>query len=199
MYVTEPPTTVTALDVRTGKPIWRWTAPLPPNLLTIGLFPTNRGVAILGDTVYVATIDAHLVALDAKTGAVKWTSEIGKNADAVAITQAPLAIDGKIIVGMGGGEGGLRGYIDAYDTKDGHRLWRLYTIPTTSNPALKPGKATATNTAAPPPGIPEPTILRRTLSSGAPAIRLPIGMATRARATTSIPARCSRSMRIPAR
>ena len=129
MYVTEPPTTVTALDVRTGKPIWRWTATLPRDLLTIGLFPTNRGVAILGDTVYVATIDAHLVALDAKTGAVKWTVEIGDNKQSVAITQAPLAINGKIIVGMGGGEGGLRGYIDAYDAKDGHRLWRLYTIP----------------------------------------------------------------------
>jgi alcohol dehydrogenase (cytochrome c) len=130
MYVTEPPTTVTALDVRTGRPVWRWTAHLPKNLLTIGLFPTNRGVAILGDTVYVATIDAHLVALDAKTGAERWSVEIGKNEDAVAITQAPLAINGKIIVGMGGGEGGLRGFIDAYDAKDGKRLWRLYTIPT---------------------------------------------------------------------
>ena len=129
MYVTEPPTTVTALDARTGRPLWRWTAPLPQHLLTIGLFPTNRGVAILGDTIYVATIDAHLVALDPKTGAERWSVEIGKNSDAVAITQAPLAINGKIIVGMGGGEGGLRGYIDAYDAKDGRRLWRLYTIP----------------------------------------------------------------------
>ena len=130
MYVTEPPTTVTALDVHTGRPIWTWSAKLPAHLLTIGLFPTNRGVAILGDTVYVATIDAHLVALDAKTGAVKWESTIGNNADAVAITQAPLAINGKIIVGMGGGEGGLRGYIDAYDANTGKRLWRLYTVPT---------------------------------------------------------------------
>jgi len=137
MYVTEPPTTVTALDVRTGRPIWRWTAKLPQHLLTIGLFPTNRGVAILGDTVYVAAIDAHLVALDAKTGAEKWSVEVGNNADAVAITQAPLAIDGKIIVGMGGGEGGLRGYIDAYDAKDGKRLWRLYTIPSVGEPGVE--------------------------------------------------------------
>jgi alcohol dehydrogenase (cytochrome c) len=137
MYVTEPPTTVTALDVRTGRPIWRWTARLPKNLLTIGLFPTNRGVAILGDTVYVATIDAHLVALDAKTGAERWSVEIGKNSDAVAITQAPLAINGKIVVGMGGGEGGLRGYIDAYDATDGKRLWRLYTIPTAGEPGVE--------------------------------------------------------------
>ena len=156
MYVTEPPTTVTALDVRTGRPIWRWTADLPKHLLTIGLFPTNRGVAVLGDTVYVATIDAHLVALDAKTGAMKWSVEIGDNKKAVAITQAPLAINGKIIVGMGGGEGGLRGYIDAYDAKDGKRLWRLYTIPTKGEPGVetwegdsyKYGGATTWNTGA---------------------------------------------------
>ena len=109
----------------------------PENLLTIGLFPTNRGVAVLGDTVYVATIDAHLVALDAKTGAMRWSVEIGDNRKAVAITQAPLAINGKIIVGMGGGEGGLRGYIDAYDAKDGKRLWRLYTIPTQDEPGVE--------------------------------------------------------------
>ena len=156
MYLTEPPTTVTALDVRTGRPIWRWTADLPKNLLTIGLFPTNRGVAVLGDTVYVATIDAHLVALDAKTGAMRWSVEIGDNRKAVAITQAPLAINGKIIVGMGGGEGGLRGYIDAYDAKDGKRLWRLYTIPTKGEPGVetwegdsyKYGGATTWNTGA---------------------------------------------------
>ena len=156
MYVTEPPTTVTALDVHTGRPIWRWTADLPKNLLTIGLFPTNRGVAVLGGTVYVATIDAHLVALDAKTGAMRWRVEIGDNRKAVAITQAPLAINGKIIVGMGGGEGGLRGYIDAYDAKDGKRLWRLYTIPTKGEPGVetwegdsyKYGGATTWNTGA---------------------------------------------------
>jgi alcohol dehydrogenase (cytochrome c) len=156
MYVTEPPTTVTALDVRTGRPVWRWTADLPKDLLTIGLFPTNRGVAILGDAVYVATIDAHLVALDAKTGAERWSVEVGDNKEAVAITQAPMAIKGKIIVGMGGGEAGLRGYIDAYDAKDGKRLWRLYTIPTTGEPGVetwegdsyKYGGATTWNTGA---------------------------------------------------
>lgn len=129
MYVTEPPTTVTALDVRTGRPVWQWTAPLPKRLLTIGLFPTNRGVAVLGDNVYVATIDAHLASLDAKTGALNWYVQIGENSAGVAITQAPLALDGKIIVGMGGGEAGLRGYIDAYDAKTGTRLWRLYAVP----------------------------------------------------------------------
>lgn len=137
MYVTEPPTTVTALDVRTGRPIWQWTATMPKNPLAIGLYLTNRGVAILGHTVYVATLDAHLVALDAKTGAVRWNVEVGDNKDAIAITQAPLAIDGKIIVGMGGGEGGVRGYLDAYDAKTGKRLWRLYTVPTPGEPGVE--------------------------------------------------------------
>jgi alcohol dehydrogenase (cytochrome c) len=154
MYVTEPPTTVTALDVHTGRPVWEWTAPEPRRLLTIGLFPTNRGVAVLGDSVYVATIDAHLACLDAKTGALKWMTEVGDNAAGVAITQAPLALDGKIIVGMGGGEAGLRGYIDAYDAKTGKRLWRLYAVPsageagvnTWEDDSWKYGGATTWNT-----------------------------------------------------
>ena len=156
MYVTEPPTTVTALDVRTGRPVWQWTAPMPHRLLTIGLFPTNRGVALLGDSVYVATIDAHLACLDAKTGALKWMVEIGNNAEGVAITQAPLALDGKIVVGMGGGEAGLRGYIDAYDAKTGTRLWRLYAVPSAGEEGVntwegnswKYGGATTWNTGA---------------------------------------------------
>lgn len=129
MYVTEPPTTVTALDVRTGRPIWQWTATLPRRLLTIGLFPTNRGVAVLGDNVYVATIDAHLVCLNAKTGALKWNVETGDNSQGIAITGAPIALDGKIIIGMGGGEAGVRGYLSAYDAKIGKQLWRFFTIP----------------------------------------------------------------------
>jgi len=137
MYITEPPTTVTALDVRTGKAIWRWTADLPKRLLTIGLFPINRGVAILGDTVYVATIDSYLVALDAKTGAVRWRTHVAENKEGYAITQAPLAINGKIITGTGGGEAGLRGILDAYDAKTGKRLWRLWTVPAAGEPGVE--------------------------------------------------------------
>jgi alcohol dehydrogenase (cytochrome c) len=137
MYVTEPPTTVTALDARTGKAIWRWSADIPKNLLTIGLFPTNRGVAILGDTVYVATIDGYLVALDAKTGAVRWRTHVAENKQGYAITQAPLAINGKIITGTGGGEAGLRGLLDAYDAKTGQRLWRIWTVPAAGEPGVE--------------------------------------------------------------
>src|SRR6516164_3714309 len=100
MYVTEPPSTVTALDLRSGRPLWSWSRPLPRTLRTIGFPKVNRGVALLGESVYVGTLDAHLVALDAKTGVVRWDSRVGDNARGYSITSAPLAIDGRIIIGV---------------------------------------------------------------------------------------------------
>lgn len=129
MYVTEPPTVVTALDLRTGRRLWRWERPLPNDLDTIGFGRVNRGAAVLGDTVYVGTLDAHLVALDAKSGAVRWDVEVADYKAGYCITGAPLAIDGKIVTGISGGEAGIRGFIDAYDAKTGQRAWRFWTIP----------------------------------------------------------------------
>jgi alcohol dehydrogenase (cytochrome c) len=129
MYITEPPSTVTALDARTGKALWRWTPVVPRDLVTVGLFPTNRGIAVLDDMVYVGTIDAYLVALDAKSGVVRWSTHVANNKDGYAITQAPLAIDGKIITGTGGSESGAPGFLAAYDPKTGKELWRLWTVP----------------------------------------------------------------------
>jgi alcohol dehydrogenase (cytochrome c) len=134
MYLTEPPSTVTALDLRTGRQLWSWSRPLPRTLRTIGFPKVNRGVALLADIVYVATLDAHLVALDAKTGYLRWDSVVADNAQGYAITPAPLAIDGKIIIGVSGGEAGIRGFLDAYDWKTGERLWRSYTIPGPGEP-----------------------------------------------------------------
>jgi alcohol dehydrogenase (cytochrome c) len=134
MYVVEPPTTVTALDARTGLMIWSWSPNLPKRVVAIGLHQTSRGVAVLGDMVYVGTIDAHLVALDARSGAVRWDVTLGDNKEGYAITSAPMAINGKIIVGPGGGEAGARGFIDAYDAESGKRVWRLYTIPLPGEP-----------------------------------------------------------------
>ena len=108
MYITEPPAVVTALDARTGRPLWTWQRRLPKDLKTIGFGRVNRGVAILGETVFVGTLDAHLVALDARSGAVRWDSEVADYRTGHCITGAPLAIDGEIITGISGGEAGIR-------------------------------------------------------------------------------------------
>jgi alcohol dehydrogenase (cytochrome c) len=134
MYVTEPPSTVTALDLHTGRPLWSWSRPVPRTALAIGFPRVNRGVALLDDSVFVGTLDAHLVALDAKTGVVRWDIVVADNAAGYAITSAPLAIDGKIIIGTSGGEAGIRGFLDAYDPKTGAKLWRFWTIPGPGEP-----------------------------------------------------------------
>jgi alcohol dehydrogenase (cytochrome c) len=129
MYVTEPPSTVTALDVRTGKALWSWTPEMPQNVWVPSLFPVNRGVAVLDDMVFVGTLDAHMVGLDAKTGALRWRVNVGDNKLGYGITSAPLALNGMIITGIAGAEAGIRGFIDAYEPKTGKRLWRTYTVP----------------------------------------------------------------------
>lgn len=134
MYVTEPLSTVTALDARHGTKIWSWSAKLPDRIYTIGVHRSNRGVAVLGDTVYAETLDAHLVALDATTGAVKWNTHVDDNNQGYAMTGAPRILDGKVVVGISGGDVGIRGFVDAYDAKTGKRLWRVWTIPSPGEP-----------------------------------------------------------------
>jgi len=134
MYLTEPPSTVTALDARTGKRLWTWSPEMPEEVLHIGFPMVNRGVALLDDAVYVGTLDAHLVALDAATGAVRWDVEVADNKLNYSLTLAPLAIDGQIIIGMSGAEAGIRSFVDAYDSATGERLWRFYTIPAPGEP-----------------------------------------------------------------
>jgi alcohol dehydrogenase (cytochrome c) len=129
MYITEPPSTVTALDVLTGRRLWTWSAAMPANVVALGFPPVNRGVAILNETIYVGTLDAHLVALDAKSGALRWDVIVADNHTGHAITTAPIVIRDKVIIGISGGEAGIRGFLDAYDSETGKRLWRFWTIP----------------------------------------------------------------------
>jgi alcohol dehydrogenase (cytochrome c) len=129
MYVTEAPSTVVALDARTGRELWRFDPGVGAQTGYIGGARTNRGVAVLDSSVFVATLDARLIALDARSGAVRWSTKVADNAKGYFETLAPLAIDGKIIVGISGGEAGIRGFVDAYDAKTGKQLWRFYTIP----------------------------------------------------------------------
>jgi alcohol dehydrogenase (cytochrome c) len=134
MYLTEPPSTVTALDARTGRRIWRWDANVPDETLNIGFPRVNRGVAVLDETLYVGTLDARLVALDAESGVERWSTVVADNSVGFAMTGAPLAIDGKVIVGVAGAEAGIRGFIDAYDAATGALLWRRHTVPAPGEP-----------------------------------------------------------------
>jgi alcohol dehydrogenase (cytochrome c) len=134
MYITEPPSTVTALDVRTGRPLWTWSPSIPPDVIVIGSPPVNRGVAVLDGNVFVGTVHGHLVALDAKSGAVRWDVAVDDNKRGYYVTSAPLAIDGRIIIGVSGAEAGIRGFLDAYDPKTGRRVWRTFTVPAPGEP-----------------------------------------------------------------
>jgi PQQ-dependent dehydrogenase (methanol/ethanol family) len=132
MFVTGAQDSVTALDARTGRPIWRYARTLPTVARCTVM--TNRGVAILGDRLFLATLDAHLLALDAKTGAIVWDTTVESVQKGFSITHAPLAINGKIITGTTAGECGLTGFIDAYDAATGKRLWRRPTIAQKGDP-----------------------------------------------------------------
>jgi alcohol dehydrogenase (cytochrome c) len=134
MYITEPPSTVTALDVRTGRPLWTWTPAIPTDVIIIGSPPVNRGVAVLDDMVFVGTVHGHLVALDAKSGAVRWDIAVDDNKRGYYMTAAPLALDGRILIGVSGAEAGIRGFLDAYDPRTGRRLWRTFTVPAPGEP-----------------------------------------------------------------
>jgi len=128
MYVTQRPNDVLALDAKTGRVFWvyRYT-PSPDARVCCG--SNNRGVAILGDTLFMGTLDAHLVAIDAKNGRQLWNTTLADVKLAYSITLAPLVVKDKVIVGVGGGEFGIRGFIAAFDAKTGKEAWRFYTIP----------------------------------------------------------------------
>jgi quinohemoprotein ethanol dehydrogenase len=144
LYGTIPWSVVFAVDAKTGKEKWRWdpkighqnfppgSAGKPDRVRTgpsICCGPGNRGVAVYDGKVYVGTLDARLVALDAETGKVVWdVRTAGENED-YSITGAPLIVKGKVIIGNGGGEFAVRGYISAYDAETGKQLWRTYTVP----------------------------------------------------------------------
>jgi alcohol dehydrogenase (cytochrome c) len=128
LYLTQPPNDVLALDGRTGRAFWLYQyRPAPDAKPCCGW--VNRGLAALGDVLYLATIDAHLVALDAKSGKPLWNTTVADYDSGYTMTLAPLVVKDKVIVGVAGGEYGIRGFIAAYDAKTGKEAWRFYTIP----------------------------------------------------------------------
>ena len=133
MYLTQPPNDVHAIDTRTGRAFWTHRHILPEQI-NVCCGQVNRGLAILGDRLFMGTVDAHLVALDAKTGSVLWDVEVADRREGYAITSAPLVVKDKIITGIAGGEFGIRGFLDAYHPETGERAWRFYTVPGPGEP-----------------------------------------------------------------
>ena len=133
MYVTEAPNDVVALDAKTGGVFWTYRYDVSPDArLCCGR--VNRGLAIYGNTLFMGTLDGHLVALDATSGRVVWNVEIADPKLGYSITEAPLVIKDKVIVGPAGGEYGIRGFIAAYDVATGKEAWKFYTVPGPGEP-----------------------------------------------------------------
>lgn len=128
MYVTGP-NTAAALDARTGRNLWDWSRPIPPDYRPVGFGQTSRGPAVLDDKLFVATLDGWLVALDIKSGAERWSTRVLDYKLGYSMTMAPLAIEGKVVVGISGGEAGIRGFIVR---EKGSRYFKR-------NPAYQPG------------------------------------------------------------
>ena len=133
MYITEPPSNVVALDARTGRQYWKYRRELPDRI-NMCCGQVNRGVAVLNGRVFVGTVDAHLVALNAKTGNVLWDVKVADHLTGHSLSAAPLAVKDMVITGVGGGEYGIRGFLDAYDAATGKRRWRFWTIPKPGDP-----------------------------------------------------------------
>jgi len=128
MFITEAPSNLVAVDAATGRQYWRYDHELPDDL-RICCGRNNRGVAILGETLYMSTLDAHLVAIDARTGNLIWDAEVAKHSSGYSKTAAPMIVKDKVVTGIAGGEFGIRGFIDAYDAVTGELAWRTYTVP----------------------------------------------------------------------
>ncbi|MSQ68913.1 MAG: PQQ-dependent dehydrogenase, methanol/ethanol family [Gammaproteobacteria bacterium] len=136
LFLTAAYNNVYALDAVSGTTLWKYTHQLPADIV-ICCGPTNRGVAISGDAVIMGTLDAHLVALDRKTGKLLWNTEMAKHSDGFSATSAPLVIDDLVFMGIAGGEYGARGFVDAYEVKTGKHRWRRYTVPVAGEPGIE--------------------------------------------------------------
>ena len=133
LYFTESPGNVVAVDATDGSVRWRYTRPIPDGL-SLCCGAVNRGLAALDSLLYFGTLDAHLIALDARNGLVVWDRMVADWHDGYSITGAPLAIKDKVITGIAGGEFGSRGFLAAFDATRGTRAWRFWTVPSPGQP-----------------------------------------------------------------
>jgi len=127
LYTVQPPNDIVALDAHTGRIYWAYSyRPSPQARLCCGR--VNRGLAILGDSLFMGTIDGHLVAVNAKSGRLIWDAALARPEAGYSLTLAPLVVKDKVIVGPAGGEYGIRGFLAAFDAKTGKEVWRFNTI-----------------------------------------------------------------------
>lgn len=133
MFITTQESHLIAVDPKTGETLWRYDYDFPQRAV-VCCGPVNRGVAVYGNNVYWGTLDAHLVCFDAETGEVKWNVAVADTALRYSITGAPLVVDGKVLIGVGGGEYGIRGFVAAYDAMTGEQAWRFFSIPGEGEP-----------------------------------------------------------------
>jgi alcohol dehydrogenase (cytochrome c) len=133
MYLTQRPNDVVAIDARTGRIFWIYKH-AGPSEVKVCCGANNRGLAILGHTLFMGTLDAQLVALDTRTGRPLWKTKVAEFSHGYSLSHAPLVVQDKVIVGVGGGEYGIRGFIAAYDAATGKEVWRFNTVPAPGEP-----------------------------------------------------------------
>ena len=132
MYTVQSPNDVFALDAATGKTIWQFSHRPEDGVRTP--WKVSRGLAILGDKLFLAALDAKLIALDAKTGRQLWTTPVADHKLQYSFTVAPIVVKDKVILGPAGGEYGIRGFLAAFDVNTGKEVWRFYTVPAPGEP-----------------------------------------------------------------
>lgn len=149
MYITSSYNRLFALDARTGELFWRYDHPQPDDLrLCCG--PANRGASIVGDKILMATLDARMLAFDRMSGEILWNIAIDDYQLGLSATSAPLIVKNLAIIGVGGGEFGVRGFFDAYNVDTGERVWRHYTVPAAGEPGVESWSGTSYETGGAP-------------------------------------------------
>jgi len=130
LYNTEPWNITTAYDAKTGRMLWTYDPEVPPQFGRLACCDiVSRGLAAWKGKIYIATLDGRLIALDARTGKPVWSTLTVDHARPYTITGAPRVVEGKVLIGNGGAELGVRGYLSAYDAETGKLDWRFYTVP----------------------------------------------------------------------
>ena len=133
IFITEPPASVIAIDTKSGNVIWRYDRSVATDLL-LCCGRRNRGLALLGQTLFLNTLDGYLVAIDANTGKMIWETRVAEPSDGYSMTGAPLIVNRSVVVGVAGGEYGIRGFVASYDPVTGEQQWKFNTIPDPGEP-----------------------------------------------------------------